>query len=198
RRHRALAIAAESYAECVRSEGSPARGLRYRRAMSRRGNPSNLIRVITAQGTGTQSAGHNSAPLPKTEMPPMYRAAASRVRTKEGFMDSIEPREFKVTTGPIPGGQKMYVSGERNPSLRVPMREIALHPSAKEPPQVVYDTSAPYTDPQHTIDINGGLPRLRDAWIRARGDVEEYEGRALGAAGKRRPPQPRWGVAPPT
>ncbi len=94
-------------------------------------------------------------------------------------MDSIEPREFKVTTGPIPGGQKMYVSGERNPSLRVPMREIALHPSAKEPPQVVYDTSGPYTDPQHTIDINAGLPRLRDAWIRARGDVEEYEGRTV-------------------
>jgi phosphomethylpyrimidine synthase len=94
-------------------------------------------------------------------------------------MDSIEPREFKVTTGPIPGGRKIYVSGERNPSVRVPMREIALHPSAKEPPQVVYDTSGPYTDPNARIDIMAGLPRLKEAWIRARGDVEEYAGRAV-------------------
>ena len=94
-------------------------------------------------------------------------------------MDSIDSRDFKVTSGAIPGGRKVYFSGERNPSVQVPMREIALHPSAKEPAQVVYDTSGPYTDPNARIDIMAGLPRLRDPWVRARGDVEEYEGRTV-------------------
>jgi phosphomethylpyrimidine synthase len=63
--------------------------------------------------------------------------------------------------------------------VRVPMREISLHETAKEPPVVVYDTSGPYTDPAETIDIEAGLKRLREPWIKARGDVEEYEGRTV-------------------
>ena len=58
--------------------------------------------------------------------------------------------------------------------MRVPMREIALHPSAGEPPLTVYDCSGPYTDPAVTIDIKRGLPRrCARAWIAARGDVEK-------------------------
>ena len=60
---------------------------------------------------------------------------------------------FSVTTGPLPGSRKVYRSGEIHPDLRVPMREIALHPSANEPPVTVYDTSGPYTDPEAAIDI---------------------------------------------
>jgi phosphomethylpyrimidine synthase len=79
-----------------------------------------------------------------------------------------------VTTGPIRGSKKIHVG-----PLRVAMREIALEPSAKEPPVRVYDTSGPYTDPNATIDIAKGLPQLRRDWILARGDVEDYEGRDM-------------------
>jgi hypothetical protein len=34
-----------------------------------------------------------------------------------------------------------------SPTCWSPIREIALHPSAKEPPVRVYDTTGPYTDP---------------------------------------------------
>jgi len=86
-------------------------------------------------------------------------------------------REFSVTTGPLPASTKVYRPGVLHPGLRVPMREIALHPTANEPPVTVYDTSGPYTDPDVEIDIYAGLARLRTPWILARGDVEAYEGR---------------------
>src|SRR5258707_2727657 len=76
--------------------------------------------------------------------------------------------ELKVTTGPIRGSRKIHV-GER----RVAMREIDLEPSSGEPPLRVYDCSGPYTDPEARIDIMAGLPEVRAAWIRGRGDVEE-------------------------
>lgn len=79
-----------------------------------------------------------------------------------------------VTTGPIIGSRKIYV-GE----YKVAMREIDLHPTSGEPPVRVYDTSGAYTDPNITIDIDKGLDPIRDEWIRARGDVEEYEGREI-------------------
>ncbi|HBC07669.1 MAG TPA: hypothetical protein DC046_08820, partial [Rhodospirillaceae bacterium] len=41
----------------------------------------------------------------------------------------------------------------------------------------VYDTSGPYTDPKAYIDIEAGLPKLRQEWIEARGDTEPYDGR---------------------
>ena len=91
----------------------------------------------------------------------------------------VNMKDLTVTTGPIQGSRKVYVSGSHHPDLRVPLREIALHPSAKEPPVTVYDTSGPYSDPEAVIDINAGLPRLREAWITARGDVEQYQGRAV-------------------
>ncbi|GAB4574116.1 MAG: phosphomethylpyrimidine synthase ThiC [Rhodothalassiaceae bacterium] len=91
--------------------------------------------------------------------------------------DSHAP--ISVTTGPLPASRRVYVAGEIHPEIRVPMREIALHPTAGEPPVTVYDTSGPYTDPAQTIDIEKGAPRLREAWIRAREDVEDYEGRSV-------------------
>jgi len=88
-----------------------------------------------------------------------------------------KPKTSDITTGPLPASRKIYVGGEIHPEVQVPMREISLHETAKEPPVVVYDTSGPYTDPTKTIDIEAGLPRLREPWIKARGNVEEYEGR---------------------
>ena len=88
-------------------------------------------------------------------------------------------QSFKVSTGPLPASRKVYVPGKRFPDLRVPMREIGLSPSAKEPPVRVYDTSGPYSDPVAAIDIRAGLPPLREAWIRARGDVVVTDCRAI-------------------
>ena len=101
--------------------------------------------------------------------------------------------EFKtpeVTTGPLPSSRKVYVAGDIHADIRVPVREIDLHPSANEPSVPVYDTSGPYTDPNVSIDVEKGLARTRTEWIKERGGVEEYAGRQVkpedngGAKGK--------------
>jgi phosphomethylpyrimidine synthase len=93
--------------------------------------------------------------------------------------DGTPNPNFKVSTGPLPASRKVYVPGRQHPDIRVAMREIDLTPSANEPPVRVYDASGPYTDPAATIDITRGLPALRSAWIRGRGDVEAYDGRTV-------------------
>ena len=107
-----------------------------------------------------------------------------------------------VTTGPLPSSRKVYIGGEYHTGLRVAMREIDLS-SHDEPPLRVYDPSGPYTDPEARIDIRAGLPALRAAWIRRRGDVEEYDGRAVGDPAlaltdqaRRRPLRAKAGKAP--
>jgi phosphomethylpyrimidine synthase len=84
-----------------------------------------------------------------------------------------------VVSEPLPASRKVYHSGTLHRDLRVPMREVSLHPSAAEPPLTVYDSSGPYTDPNVPIDIEKGLPRTRAVWITARGDVESYPGRRV-------------------
>jgi len=77
-----------------------------------------------------------------------------------------------VPTGPRPGGRKIYEAGVLYPHLRVPHREIAVHPSANEPPVVTYDASGPYTDPEARIDIDRGLAEVVGVqWRLDRGDV---------------------------
>ncbi len=88
----------------------------------------------------------------------------------------------KITTGALPASRKIYVAGEMHEGIRVPMREIATHPTAGEAPLPVYDSSGPYTDPDVVTDIRDGLTPLRAAWIKARGDVEAYTGRDVTAA----------------
>jgi phosphomethylpyrimidine synthase len=85
----------------------------------------------------------------------------------------------QVTTAPLPASRKVFRPGQMHPAIRVPMREITLHPSAGEPPVMVYDSSGPYTDPDADISIDRGLPRIRTGWIEARGDVEVHEGREV-------------------
>ncbi|MCC6780009.1 MAG: phosphomethylpyrimidine synthase ThiC, partial [Hyphomicrobiales bacterium] len=85
----------------------------------------------------------------------------------------------KVTTGPLPSSRKVYARPEAAPDLCVPVREIDLTAAAGEPPVPVYDTTGPYTDPNVAIDVEKGLARTRTAWVKERGGVEEYEGRAL-------------------
>jgi phosphomethylpyrimidine synthase len=84
---------------------------------------------------------------------------------------------FKVTTGPLPASAKLYAAAPGFPDVKAPWREIALHPSANEPPVRVYDTTGPYTDPAVTIDVHAGLAPLRSPWIAARGHTAAYLGR---------------------
>ena len=85
----------------------------------------------------------------------------------------------QVVADALPASSKFYVPGTLHPDVRVPMRQIALHPSSGEPPLTVYDSSGPYTDPAVRIDIERGLAPLRAGWIGARGDTEPSPGRAV-------------------
>jgi len=92
-------------------------------------------------------------------------------------VDQSEFQTPEVTTGPLPASTKTYTNPKADPSLRVPHRSIALHPTANEPPVPVYDTSGPYSDPSVTIDVEKGLERHRTSWVLERGGVETYKGR---------------------
>jgi phosphomethylpyrimidine synthase len=89
-----------------------------------------------------------------------------------------------ISTTVLPASKKIYVPGKLHP-LKVAMREITLTDTVhkfngnnkveKNAPVTVYDTSGPYTDPNITIDLKKGLPRLREEWILGRGDVQQLE-----------------------
>ena len=85
----------------------------------------------------------------------------------------------EVTTGPIRGSAKVYSAPEDHADVRVPFREIALAEESGEPPFRVYDPSGPYTDAAARIDVEKGLPRLREAWVKERGGIEQYNGRDI-------------------
>ncbi|MFN3779112.1 MAG: phosphomethylpyrimidine synthase ThiC [Brevundimonas aurantiaca] len=84
---------------------------------------------------------------------------------------AVEAETGRIPTGERAGSRKVYVQGVLYPDIRVPFREIALHPSANEPPVTVYDSSGPYTDPDVTIDIKKGLPHVKSSWQLDRGDI---------------------------
>jgi phosphomethylpyrimidine synthase len=82
--------------------------------------------------------------------------------------------------------KKIYVTGKIHPDVRVPFREISLAPTKSmngaievNEPMRVYDTSGPWGDCDFYGEVEEGLPPLRTKWIRARGDLEEYEGRRV-------------------
>lgn len=75
---------------------------------------------------------------------------------------------------PFPASSKIYVSSSEHVDVRVPMRSITLSKQELDP-VVVYDTSGPYTDPAYSVNINGGLPAVRNSWIAQRNDSEHYK-----------------------
>ena len=82
--------------------------------------------------------------------------------------------------------RRIYVKGKLYPDLNVPMREIDQSPTKlisgeieSNDPIRVYDCSGPWGDPAFDCDVEKGLPPLRDAWIRQRGDVSAYGGREI-------------------
>ncbi len=87
-----------------------------------------------------------------------------------------------ITRSPFPNSKKIYVEGEIHP-IHVAMREIELSPTKlsngtleHNPAVTVYDTSGPYTDENSEVNIENGLPRIREQWILDRNDVEVLEG----------------------
>jgi len=93
------------------------------------------------------------------------------------------PKQGGITRKPFPNSQKIYVPGKLYPEIKVAMREITLTDTIdsltkkKTPnePVTVYDTSGPYTDPNIEIDVHAGIDRIRENWIRERGNVEELD-----------------------
>lgn len=80
---------------------------------------------------------------------------------------------LSITREPFPASRKIYLSGSIHTHVRVPLREIALSNGESF---LVQDSSGPYTDPEQEIDVRAGLPPMRESWVLARGDSEEYEG----------------------
>ena len=79
--------------------------------------------------------------------------------------------------------EKAYMNGKLFPFIRVGMQKVNLTPTVKivngekvmtpNAPVYIYDTSGPVSDPSIQIDLKKGLPRMRESWITARGDVEQ-------------------------
>ncbi len=100
------------------------------------------------------------------------------IATKESF----EPHSSEQ----LPASKKIYVQGELHKDVCVPMREIEVSPTKsytgaieQNEPVRVYDCSGPWGDPNFNGTVEQGLPPLRRGWILKRGDVEEYDGRAV-------------------
>ena len=85
-----------------------------------------------------------------------------------------------INVSQYPGSTKIYVDGKLFP-IKVAMREVHQHPTISivngkrierpNDPVTIYDTSGPYTDPTYKVDINKGLPRLREDWVNKREDT---------------------------
>lgn len=92
--------------------------------------------------------------------------------------------QSKIIKDSYPGSEKIYVSGKLFP-IQVGMRRVNLTDSVKtvngkrqlvaNGSVYIYDTSGPFTDPAIEVDLEQGLPRLRESWIVDRGDVEQLE-----------------------
>ncbi|MDE6305093.1 MAG: phosphomethylpyrimidine synthase ThiC [Muribaculaceae bacterium] len=87
-----------------------------------------------------------------------------------------------IDVNSYPGSEKVYMPGTLYKNIRVPMRRVNLTPTVRikdgeqeiteNAPVYVYDTSGVYTDPTVVVDINQGIPRIREEWIAQRDDLE--------------------------
>ena len=87
---------------------------------------------------------------------------------------------FKIS---YPGSEKVYVQGTIHPEIKVGMRKVNQMPTVSikngeriempNPSIYIYDTSGPYSDDHATIDIEKGLPHLREPWIRQRAENDK-------------------------
>ena len=87
-----------------------------------------------------------------------------------------------IDVNSYPGSEKVYIDGEIHP-IKVAMRRVNLTPTVNmnkgekimtdNDPVYVYDTSGVYTDPAVKININEGLPRIREELTARRDDFEQ-------------------------
>ncbi|RKG32547.1 phosphomethylpyrimidine synthase ThiC [Acinetobacter guerrae] len=90
-------------------------------------------------------------------------------------------QDAKDLTRILPASRKVYIQGSRS-DIQVPFREISLTDTPTglggehNPPVMVYDTSGVYTDPDVQIDLNQGLPHVRQTWIEERQDTDVLSG----------------------
>ena len=103
--------------------------------------------------------------------PPVTPAEPNIDLALKDARDQVMRETGTIPTGERAGSRKVYVAGELYPDIRVPFREVAVHPSANEPPVTIYDSSGPYTDPTVSIDITKGLPLVKSSWQLDRGDI---------------------------
>jgi phosphomethylpyrimidine synthase len=104
------------------------------------------------------------------------------------------PNGNEIKSGFYPSSKKIFVKGKIH-DIKVGMREVAVSPTITRsfgveelipnPVVTIYDTSGPYTDPNVTIDITKGLPRLREEWIKQRGDVDQLTSFTAGYSNER-------------
>ena len=85
-----------------------------------------------------------------------------------------------------PSSEKVYLSGKLYPEIKVGMRRVRLTPTVtfegekrhveENKPVYIYDTSGPYSDPNIEIDLEKGLPKMRQSWIdgRKEGQTQMY------------------------
>ncbi|MGE8560470.1 MAG: phosphomethylpyrimidine synthase ThiC [Acinetobacter sp.] len=89
-------------------------------------------------------------------------------------------QDAKDLTRILPASKKVYIQGSRA-DIQVPMRAIELTDTPtglggeQNPDILVYDTSGVYTDPKVAIDLNKGLPNVRESWIEERQDTERLD-----------------------
>ena len=85
-----------------------------------------------------------------------------------------------------PCSDKVYVNGTIHPNVRVGMRMVTQMPTIfikdgerierANPSVYIYDTSGPYGDKSIDIDLEKGLPLLREAWIKDRATKDQNVG----------------------
>lgn len=84
----------------------------------------------------------------------------------------------------FPASTRVWISGDE-PDIQVPFRSIKLEPTITESgttpnkPMIVYDTAGPYHDEKYEVNVEKGIPKLRDKWIAEREDTYSYEGRKV-------------------
>ena len=89
-------------------------------------------------------------------------------------------QDAKDLTRILPASKKIYLLGSRA-DIQVPMRAVALTDTPTglggehNPDILLYDTSGVYTDPQVKIDLNKGLPAVRENWIAERQDTQRLD-----------------------
>ena len=77
-------------------------------------------------------------------------------------------KKENISIGPFPSSKKIYLKGKVFPKIRVPIRQINLSKDSNPNKIYVYDSSGIYTEYKNgsDVDINLGLKKNRDEWIK--------------------------------